>query len=73
MELIDNALLFITLIAGSFGWGMFAQELITKRFQRKAKVGRIVVDAPFSREQSDTIMRVLQELNDAVQKSMEGK
>jgi len=55
---------------GAFGWGMYAQEIITKRQLLKARERRIVIDAPFSPEQSDTIMRVLDELNIAVRKSI---
>lgn len=61
--------LIIMGIVGAFGWGMYAQEIITKRQRVKALEHRIVIDAPFSPEQSETIMRVLQELNEAVRKS----
>jgi len=57
------------LIIGAFGWGMYAQEVITKRANSKAREKRIIIDAPFSPEQSETIMRVLQEINEAVGKS----
>jgi hypothetical protein len=62
---------FLTIMAiiGAFGWGMFAQEIIQKRDRVKARHGRIVIDAPFSPEQSETIMRVLVELNEAVRQS----
>ena len=61
----------IMTIIGAFGWGMYAQEIITKRQLLKARERRIVIDAPFSPEQSDTIMRVLHDLNDAVSKTLE--
>jgi len=63
----------IMTIIGAFGWGMYAQEIITKRQLLKARERRIVIDAPFSPEQSETIMRVLVELNEAVRKTMEVK
>jgi uncharacterized protein (DUF2384 family) len=62
--------LIIMGIIGAFGWGMYAQEIINKRQLLKAKERRIIVDAPFSPEQSETIMRVLKELKDAVRDSI---
>jgi hypothetical protein len=74
MEVNVGALIFISLLViGAFGWGMYAQEIITKRGGVKARNGRIVIDAPFSPDQSETIMRVLVELNEAVRKSTEPK
>ncbi|MFA5323352.1 MAG: hypothetical protein WC373_11835 [Smithella sp.] len=67
----DLIVLYIAL--GAFAWGMLVQEYITKRRYCKAKEHRIVINAPFSPEQSDTIMRVLLELNDAVSKSTENE
>ena len=60
----------IMAMIGFFGWGMYAQEILQKRALKKERERRIIVDAPFSPEQSDTIMRILNELNDAVSKSM---
>jgi len=57
------------LIIGAFGWGMYAQKVITKRASAREREKRILIDAPFSPEQSETIMRVLQEINEAVGKS----
>ncbi len=53
----------------AFGWGMWTQEMLQKRARVKARERRIIIDAPFSPEQSDAIMRALEELNEAVQKS----
>jgi len=68
----ENKVEFSIIMAmiGFFGWGMYTQEIITKRQLLKARERRIIIDAPFSPEQSDTIMRILNELNDAVSKSM---
>lgn len=67
-----RVILFISSIAvGAFGWGMIFQEWKTKRGMVRARERRIVIDAPFSPDQSETIMRVLQELNEAVRKSSE--
>jgi hypothetical protein len=64
--------LFIILsLIGAFGWGMYAQEILQKRALKKERERRIIVDAPFSLEQSETIMRVLQNLNDFVSKTAE--
>jgi len=60
-------------IIGGFGWGMYVQEIIAKRKGIKAKSGRIIIDAPFSPDQSETIMRVLKELNEAVIKSTDNQ
>jgi len=59
----------IFFFTGVFGWGMYVQEIIAKRNGIKARSGRIIIDAPFSPDQSETIMRVLKELNEAVIKS----
>lgn len=61
--------LSIMSVIGAFGWGMYAQELILKRQSIRRRERRIVIDAPFSPEQSETIMRVLVELNEAVRES----
>ena len=63
----------IMAMIGFFGWGMYAQEILQKRALKKERERRIIVDAPFSPEQSETIMRVLVELNEAVRKTMEVK
>jgi len=55
---------------GFFGWGMYTQEMIQKLGQIKARQSRIIIDAPFSPEQSETIMNALKEINEAVNKSM---
>jgi len=71
----ENKVEFSIIMAmiGFFGWGMYTQEIITKRQLLKARERRIIIDAPFSPEQSETIMRVLVELNEAVRKTMEVK
>ena len=61
--------LILLIIVGAFGWGMYAQEIIIKRGRIKAKEHRIIIDAPFSPEQSETIMKILQEIKEAVQES----
>jgi hypothetical protein len=66
---MNDFLFWVMCVIGSFGWGMYAQEIITKHKVIKAKEHRIVIDAPFSPDQSETIMRVLAELNEAVRKS----
>lgn len=70
---MDMIFLMIMAIIGAFGWGLFVQEFVTKRNGIKAKERRIVIDAPFSPEQSETIMNVLKELNEAVRKSTEDR
>lgn len=64
---------YLIIAFGAFGWGMLINEWIIKRRAIKARDHRIVIDAPFSPDQSETIMRVLQELNEAVRKSTETK
>ncbi len=41
-------LFIIFSLIGAFGWGMYAQEIITKRQLLKARERRIIIDAPFS-------------------------
>jgi len=69
---VELEFLIVLIVAGAFGWGMYAQEIIAKRGHIKAREHRIVIDAPFSPEQSETIMRVLQDINEAVRKSTKG-
>ena len=71
MEAMSNTIYYIFVFIGGLGWGMYIQEMITKRQRIKARESRIVIDAPFSRDQSDTIMRVLQEINESIKKSTE--
>jgi hypothetical protein len=61
-----NLIYYILIAIAAFGWGMYVQEIITKRQRIKAREHRIVIDAPFSKDQSETIMRTLQELYEAV-------
>jgi hypothetical protein len=56
-------------IIGGVGWGMYVQEVLQKRGRIKASEARIVIDAPFSPAQSERIMNVLVELNEAIRES----
>jgi hypothetical protein len=66
---MNELLTIIMAMIGGFGWGLYVQEIITKQQRIKAKESRIIIDAPFSREQSETIMRALVEINEAIGKS----
>lgn len=70
---MDNPFVWLFALIGGFGWGMYTQEMLQKLGQIKAREKRIVIDAPFSPEQSDTIMVALKEIHEAVMKSMESK
>ena len=70
MSSLDIAFILILTAIGCFGWGMYFQEIATTHKNVKAREKRIIIDAPFSPEQSETIMRVLAELNEAVRQSM---
>ncbi len=54
----------------AFAWGMLFQEKMTKRYNDRRQERRIIVDAPFSPEQSEVIVKILADLNEAVQQSM---
>jgi len=69
--MLEHPILAIATILGAFGWGLYVQEIIAKKQQRKQKENRILIDAPFSPEQSETIMTILQKINEAVKKSMD--
>ena len=56
------------LMVGSFAWGMWAQELATSHKHIKAREHRVIINAPFSPDQADTIMKALQEINEAAGK-----
>ncbi len=68
---MTELMLTILSSSGFFAWGMCVQGWLTRRKQIKARERRIVIDAPFSPEQSETIMQVLVSLNEAVRKSTE--
>ena len=73
---MESLVIIIPTAIGCFWWGMYTQEMIQKYGQIKARQNRIVIDAPFSPEQSDTIMNALEDIHKAVTKSMgpkEGK
>lgn len=53
-------------ILGAFISGMYVNELLRKRRILKTKEHRILIDAPFSPEQSDSIMKALKILSDSI-------
>lgn len=66
---MEYLFLFIITAIGFWGWGMYTQEMIQKIGQIKAREGRIIIDAPFSHEQSETIMKALKDIHEAITKS----
>ncbi len=68
---MTELLLTILSSIGFFFSGMAVQGWLSRRRQLHARQGRIVIDAPFSPEQSETIMRVLISLDEAIRKSIE--
>lgn len=67
---MEDIIKIVLLCFGAFGWGLYAQEMSQKRTIRKEKERRIIVDAPFSPEQSDVILKVLAEISKSVADSV---
>lgn len=67
---MEDLFLIVLVAIGFFGWGMYAQEMIQKIGLIRARESRIVIDAPFSHEQSETIMNALKEIHESINASI---